>query len=39
MKEELSVDVRIKKLYGVYGSPERDPRQHVITIVYEIEII
>lgn len=39
MKEELSVDVRIKKIFNVYGKPDRDPRQHVISIVYESEII
>ncbi len=34
-KEETGgVDVKIKKLFGVYSDPKRDPRGHTITIVY-----
>ncbi|OQD59477.1 ADP-ribose pyrophosphatase [Methanobrevibacter arboriphilus JCM 13429 = DSM 1125] len=33
-KEETGIDVKIKKLFGVYSDPKRDPRGHTITIVY-----
>ncbi|MCP4762694.1 MAG: NUDIX hydrolase [archaeon] len=38
MKEETSLDVKITKLFGVYSDPNRDPRGHTISIVYECEI-
>lgn len=37
MKEELGVSVRIKKLFGVYSNPRRDPRYHTVSIVYLLE--
>jgi len=33
-KEETSIDVKIKKLLGVYSNPNRDPRGHTVSIVY-----
>lgn len=33
-KEETSIDVKLKKLVGVYSKPDRDPRGHTITIVF-----
>ena len=36
-KEETSVNVKIKKLIGVYSDPKRDPRSHVVTIAYLCE--
>ncbi len=39
MKEELWVEVEIKKLVNVYGDPDRDPRKHVISIAYLAQII
>lgn len=36
-KEETGLDIRILKLLGVYSDPERDPRGHVVSIVYLAE--
>lgn len=37
MKEELGVSVKIKKLFGVYSNPKRDPRYHTASVVYLLE--
>jgi 8-oxo-dGTP diphosphatase len=37
MKEELGVSVKIKKLFGVYSDPKRDPRYHAVSLVYLLE--
>jgi len=34
MKEEISLDVSIESLLGVYSDPSRDPRFHTASIVY-----
>ncbi len=34
MKEEVNLDVEIIKLHGVYSKPDRDPRFHVVSVVY-----
>lgn len=34
MKEELSLDVTIESLLGVYSDPARDSRFHCVSIVY-----
>ena len=34
MKEEISLDVAIKKLLGVYSDPSRDERFHTASVVY-----
>jgi 8-oxo-dGTP diphosphatase len=34
MKEEISLDVQIIKLFGVYSDPKRDPRFHTVSAVY-----
>jgi 8-oxo-dGTP diphosphatase len=34
MKEEISLDVQIVKLLGVYSDPKRDPRFHTVSAVY-----
>lgn len=38
-KEETGLDVRIRRLVGVYSDPDRDPRGHVITVAYLAEEI
>ena len=37
MKEEISLDVTIKSLLGVYSDPARDSRFHCVSIVYICE--
>ncbi len=37
MKEETNLDVKINGIVGVYSDPSRDPRGHVISIVYELD--
>lgn len=32
--EETGLDVRIRKLFNEYSNPKRDPRTHVVSIVY-----
>jgi len=34
MKEEISLDVEIKALLGVYSDPKRDERFHTVSVVY-----
>lgn len=34
MREELGVEVKIKKIIGVYSDPKRDPRYHAISVIY-----
>jgi ADP-ribose pyrophosphatase YjhB (NUDIX family) len=33
-KEETSLDVTLVRLLGVYSDPNRDPRQHTISVVF-----
>jgi len=35
--EETNINVKIKKLIGVYSDPDRDPRGHTVTIAYLCE--
>jgi len=37
MKEELNLEVKIKKLFGVYSDPDRDPRFHTASCVFVAE--
>ena len=39
MKEEVGVFIKIKKLAGVMSDPKRDPRGHIISIVYIADIV
>ena len=37
--EETGLKTKIKKIVGIYSDPNRDPRGHIITIVYLLEIL
>ena len=37
IREELGIKTRVKRLLGVYSDPKRDPRQHIVSVVYELE--
>src|SRR5881296_2623617 len=39
VREETGLETRVKRLVGVFSDPKRDPRGHVISIVYELEAI
>jgi 8-oxo-dGTP diphosphatase len=39
IREELGVKTKITRLIGAYSDPDRDPRGHVVSLVYELEII
>ncbi|MCK5562336.1 MAG: NUDIX hydrolase [Thermoplasmata archaeon] len=39
IQEELGVKTKIKQLKGIYSDPDRDPRGHVVSAAYELEII
>jgi 8-oxo-dGTP diphosphatase len=34
MREEISLDVEIQELFGVYSDPARDKRFHTVSVVY-----
>ncbi len=34
MKEETGLEVELKGLLGVYSKPDRDPRFHVVSVVF-----
>lgn len=36
-KEEISLDIRLTALLGIYSNPKRDPRNHTVTAVYIAE--
>lgn len=36
-KEETGLEIELKRLLGVYSDPGRDPRGHVVTIVFLAE--
>jgi 8-oxo-dGTP diphosphatase len=39
MKEEVGVHIKIKRLAGVMTDPKRDPRNHIISLVYIADIV
>ena len=39
MKEETNLDVKPKKLIGVYSDPFRDPRGHTVSVAFECKLI
>lgn len=34
IREETGLEVKLKKLLGVYSEPNRDPRFHVVSVVF-----
>jgi 8-oxo-dGTP diphosphatase len=38
-EEETGLETRISRLVGVHSAPDRDPRGHTVSIVFELEII
>lgn len=36
-KEEISLDIRLMALLGIYSNPKRDPRNHTVTACYIAE--
>jgi 8-oxo-dGTP diphosphatase len=38
MKEETGLTTKIKALFGVYSDPERDPRGHTASVVFELAV-
>ena len=38
MKEEISLDVEIQELLGVYSDPKRDKRFHTVSLVYVCKV-
>ena len=38
-KEETGLDIKIKRLLGVYSDPNRDPRGHTVSVVYVLSLI
>ncbi|XRO74697.1 NUDIX domain-containing protein [Methanocaldococcus sp. 28A] len=39
IREETGLITKVKSLLGVYSSPDRDPRGHVISIVFILDVI
>lgn len=35
LQEETAVTMKIRRLVGVYSDPQRDPRGHTISVVYQ----
>ncbi len=34
VREETGLEVEVQDLLGVYSDPERDPRHHIVTVVF-----
>lgn len=37
--EETGLQTSVKRIVGVYSSPDRDPRGHTVSVVFELEKI
>lgn len=37
IREELGIETKVSSLVGIYSEPSRDPRQHIVTVVYWLE--
>ena len=37
IREETGLVTRVRRLVGAYSEPSRDPRGHVVSVVYELE--
>jgi len=37
IKEEIGLDAKIHRLLGVYSDPKRDPRFHVVSVVFVLD--
>lgn len=37
LREETGLSAKVKRLVGVYSAPYRDPRGHVVTLVFELQ--
>lgn len=38
IEEETGLKTKIKRLVGVYSDPDRDPRGHTVSAVFELEV-
>ncbi|MCD6590583.1 MAG: NUDIX hydrolase [Candidatus Aenigmarchaeota archaeon] len=39
VKEETGLDIKAERLIGVYSDPDRDPRGHIVSVVFLCKII
>src|SRR2546422_4882156 len=37
VREETGLETRVKRLVGGFSGPKRDPRGHVLSVLYELE--
>ena len=37
-KEETGLDAEIQEFIGIYSEPDRDPRGHTVSVVFELKI-
>lgn len=38
MKEETGLSTKVRSMIGVYSDPERDPRGHTVSVVFELDV-
>lgn len=39
VREETGLLTKVKRLVGVYSDPDRDPRGHTVSVVFELDVI